>query len=308
MKNSIKLPKNFRIGHADYEGRTGVTAILCAEGTVGGVCVRGCAPGTRETDLLQSEKAISQIDAVVLAGGSAFGLAVADGVMQHLASENRGVSVGAVKIPLVSSAVVFDIASQTDIGKVDAKLGLQACKNAIENPTEWGSVGVGCGATVGKMLGTEFISKGGIGASTVGLGEMFVTAITVVNAVGDVYCHKTGKIIAGVRDKTGSFLDIKNLILSGALQAMMAVKGGATQGSNTTLSCVITNAKLDKLHCNKLASIAHNGFAQSIKPVHTDYDGDTIFALSSGNMIFDFTALGVMAVEAVSQSITEAVK
>ncbi|MCL2847895.1 MAG: P1 family peptidase [Firmicutes bacterium] len=303
MKNNIKLPKGFRIGHADFEGRTGVTAMLCAEDTVGGVCVRGGAPGTRETDLLSSEKAISQVDAVVLAGNSAFGLASVDGVMQYLVNENRGFQVGTVKIPLVVSAVIFDIATPNDMGRINAKLGLEACKNATENPDKWGSVGVGCGASVGKILGPMASSKGGIGASTVSLGDIFITSITVVNAVGDVWCHKTNKIIAGVCGQDGNFLDINNLILSGAMQAMMATKGG-----NTTLSIIITNVNLDKLQCNKLASIAHNGYAQSIKPVHTDYDGDTIFTLSSGDKQMDFTVLSVMAVEAVSQSITQAVK
>jgi len=302
-ENKIKLPKGFRVGHADYKGRTGVSVILCGEDTIGGVCVRGCAPGTRETDLLASEKAISSINAIVLAGGSAFGLAAADGVMQYLASENVGHSVGDIKVPLVSGAVIFDIAKSSDIGKVDSKLGFAACKNATDYPTTWGAVGAGCGAHVGKMLGASFASSGGIGAATVSLGETFVTAITVVNAVGDAYCHKTGDIIAGAKDGRGGFLNLNNLILSGDMLAFMAQMGG-----NTTLSCIVTNAKLDKLHCNKLASIAHNSFAQSIKPVHTDYDGDTIFALSCGDVSFDFTALSVMAVEAISQSITNSIK
>ena len=298
---AIQLLHGMKIGHAAVDNRTGVSVILAPEGTVGGVSVKGCAPGTRETDLLQPEKAIERIDAIVLAGGSAFGLASCDGVMRYLKEEGIGHAVGNIKIPLVSGAVIFDV---QDNGSTfvfpDSNTGYIACKNATDTPSKWGSVGVGIGATVGKILGAAHSQKGGLGAATVTLGDVFVTAITVCNALGDVVNAQTGELVAGVHDGNGNLLGTQNLILSGKLSAHM--------GGNTTLSCVITNAKLSKLQAHKLAHIAHSGYAKSINPVHTDYDGDTIFCLSNGNAQMDFTALSVMAVEAVSQSIVHSVK
>ena len=296
----IKLPNGIYVGHAEVGDKSGVTVILAPEGAVGGVDVRGCAPGTRETDLLRVEKAIDVCHAVVFTGGSAYGLAACDGVMRYFREKGIGHSVGAVKVPLVAGAVIFDIAEGL-AHTPDAKTGYCAAVAAKNPQYDWGATGAGLGATVGKILGAAHCQKGGIGAATVNLGDAFVTAITVVNAMGDVIDPKTGGIVRGVHDGAGNLLGTSNLILSGKLAQLAA-------GGNTTLSCVLTNVKLTKLEANKLASIAHDGFAKTISPVHTDYDGDTVFALSKGDIPFDFTALSVMAVEAVRQAIINAVK
>jgi len=295
----IKLPDGIYVGHAEVGEKSGVTVILAPEGAVGGVDVRGCAPGTRETDLLRAEKAISVCHAVVFCGGSAFGLAALDGVMRYCRERGIGHPVGAVKIPLVSGAVIFDIADDLSAAP-DAQTGYCAALGAKSLQYDWGRAGVGTGATVGKILGPLHCQRGGIGAATVTLGAAFVTAVTVVNALGDVIDHKTGRIVRGVHDGGGNLLGTDHLILSGRLAQLM-------QGANTTLSCVLTNVKLSKLEANKLASAAHDGLAKTISPVHTDYDGDTVFALSKGGLPFDFTALSVMAVEAVARSVVRAV-
>ena len=295
----IKLPDGIYVGHADVSDKTGVTVILSPEGAIGGVDVRGCAPGGRETDLLRPEKAIASINAVVLCGGSAFGLAALDGVMRYCREKRIGHGVGAVKVPLVAGAVIFDL-NDGSYTAPDQEAGYCACVAAKSIQYDWGIVGVGLGATVGKILGPNYAQKGGIGAATISLGEAFVTAITVVNALGDVMDYKTGKVVRGVTDGKGNLLNTKDLILSGKLAQLMS-------GANTTLSCIVTNVKLSKIEANKLASIAHDGFAKSISPVHTDFDGDTIFALSKGDVSLDFTALSVMTVEAVCNSIVHAV-
>jgi len=302
----IKLLDGLKIGHHD-DGKTGVTVFLLPSNTIGGVSIRGAAPGTRETDLLKPEKAISELNAVVLSGGSAFGLSTCDGVMQYLSDKNIGFSVGSNKVPLVSGAVIYDLKDDKKNSKINypnAKMGYEACVKATDKNLRWGRIGAGTGASCGKILSREFASSGGIGAATITLGEIFVTAVTVVNALGDVVDYKTNKIVAGVKDKTGKFLNTQDLILSGKLAQMLGLK----LGGNTTLTLLMTNAKLTKLECNKLADISHNGYAKSISPVHTDYDGDTIFCVSKGEAKFDFTAISVMAVEAVCNSIVAAVR
>jgi L-aminopeptidase/D-esterase-like protein len=297
--SDIKLPEGIFIGHADDGEKTGVTVILAPAGAVGGADVRGCAPGTRETDLLRPEKSISLVNAVAFCGGSAFGLAACDGIVRYCREKSIGHAVGAVKVPLVAGAVIFDL-HDASYAHPDAQSGYCACIGAKNHGLEWGRVGAGTGAAVGKILGPGCSEKGGIGAATVSAGEAFVTAVTAVNALGDIIDPKTGKIIRGTRMQ-GKHINTAEFIMSGKRAALM-------KGANTTLSCIITNVKLTKLEANKLASIAHDGFARAISPVHTDYDGDTIFALSKGEISFDFTALSVMAAEAVVQSILHAVK
>lgn len=296
--DKILLPEGIKIGHCD-NSVTGVTVVLAEQSAVGGVDVRGCAPGTRETDLLRPEKAIEQVHAVFLTGGSAYGLEAGCGVMKYLREKGFGYKMNDKVVPLVAGAVLYDL-NGPDYNYPDFEMGYQACKNAKTDSIPFGKVGAGTGATVGKIRGIEYASAGGIGAATVGSTNLFVTAVVAVNAVGDVYDHNTGKIIAGARDNAGDFLNTRECVLTGNFARLL-------YGTNTTIGCVLTNAKLTKLQANKLATIAHNGLAQSIKPVHTDHDGDTVFALARGEASADFTMLGVMAVEAVSRAITNAV-
>jgi L-aminopeptidase/D-esterase-like protein len=298
LRRNILLPDGIQIGHAD-NGVTGVTVILCPDGAVGGVDVRGCAPGTRETDLLRPEKAIEEVHAVVFTGGSAYGLGACDGVLRYLREKGKGFKTGALSVPLVAGAVIFDL--KNDYAFPDAETGYKAAAAAKNPCVAFGSVGAGTGATAGKILGAAAACKGGVGAATCESGGLFVTAVTVVNALGDIYDPKTGQIVAGARTPDDRFLNTQQFIASGGMLKLM-------KGANTTLSCVITNAKLTKLAANKLASIAHDGFALAIRPVHTDYDGDTVFALSRGGVRADFTMLSCMATEAVVGSILNAVK
>ena len=293
----ILLPEGVKIGHAS-NSVTGCTAIICEDGAVAGVDVRGGAPGTRETDLLHNEKAMQKIHAVVLSGGSAYGLESACGVMNYLRDCGKGFSMGEKVVPIVSAAVLYDL-NGPDYNYPDSVMGRAAAESAASEGISFGKVGAGVGATVGKIRGIDFCSEGGIGAATVGTPQLFVTAVVAVNALGDIVDHRTGKIIAGAKDNRGEFLDTVGCILSGNFARLLY--------GNTTIGCVITNAKLDKVQANKLAAIAHNGYAQSIRPVHTDHDGDTVFALSAGEAECEFAMLEVMAVEAVSRAITSAV-
>ncbi|MDR2201362.1 MAG: P1 family peptidase [Clostridiales bacterium] len=301
----ILLPDGITAGHAG-DGATGVTVILCPDGAVGGVDVRGCAPGTRETDLLRPEKAIGSVNAIALCGGSAYGLGACDGVMRYLRERGKGHKIGPLVVPLVAGAVIYDL-SAGEYNFPTAETGYAACLNAKSAGVEWGSVGAGTGASFGKIGAPGTASKGGVAAATVELDGVFVTAITVLNALGDVRDPDTGLQAGGRGAKNGGGHSAKNLILSGAfLRAAGASAGAARPGGNTTLSCVVTNAGLGKLQANKLASVCHDAFARCIVPVHTDYDGDTVFALSKGDREFDFTTLSVMAVSAVEKSILRA--
>lgn len=293
----ILLPKGIKIGHAD-NSVTGCTAIICEGGAVAGVDVRGGAPGTRETDLLRSDKAMEKINAVVLTGGSAYGLEASCGVMHYLREKGEGFAIGEKVVPIVSSAVLYDLNSP-DYSYPDMAMGRLAAENAKSEGIEFGKVGAGTGATVGKIRGGEYASDGGIGAATVGTEQLFVTAVVAVNALGDVVDSRTGKIIAGAHDNAGGFLDTEGCVLSGNFARLMY--------GNTTIGCVMTNANLTKVQANKLASIAHNGLARTIRPVHTDHDGDTLFALSSGDAQCEFTMLEIMAVEAVARAVVNAV-
>lgn len=300
MENTILIPDGIKVGHAS-NSVTGVSVILAEGGAVAGVDVRGNAPGTRETDCLRSDKVIEKANAIVLAGGSAYGLDACGGVMKYLSERGCGHGMGDKVVPIVAAAVLYDL-NGPGYNFPDSAMGYEACAHASQTNFERGKVGAGTGATCGKIRGTEYCSQAGIGISTVGSSQLFVTAMVAVNAVGDVYDHNTGKIIAGAHDNSGNFLGTRDCILTGNFARLM-------YGANTTIGCIMTNAQLTKVQANKLASVAHNGLAQSVKPVHTDYDGDTLFCLSCGSVIApDFTMLQVMAVESVSRAITDAVK
>lgn len=295
----ITIPKGIKIGHAQND-KTGVTVILCEDGFVCGADVRGGAPGTRETDLLKNEKAMNIVNAVVLSGGSAYGLESACGVMKFLREKGKGYKMGDKVVPIVPGAVIYDL-NEKGYDYPDIDMGYEACKNATSTPV-FGRVGVGTGATVGKIRGIENCDKSGIGAATVVINGVTVTAVVAVNAFGDVINHETGEILAGAHDRKGAFLDTERTILDGKLLRLLL-------GTNTTIGCIITDAKLNKVQANKLAAIGHNGYARSIRPVHTDYDGDTLFAVATGRKrVLNFAMLSVGAVKAVSLAIENAVK
>ncbi|MBM7582262.1 L-aminopeptidase/D-esterase-like protein [Caldicoprobacter guelmensis] len=292
------------VGHAqDFDAKTGCTVVISREGAIGGVDVRGSAPGTRETDLMRPMNLVEKVHAVVLCGGSAFGLAAASGVMRYLEERGIGFDAGVAKVPIVAGAVIFDLGYGDWRVRPDENMGYQACLNASASDVPQGSVGAGTGATVGKILGMECCMKGGVGTSSIRLpGGIVVGAIVVVNALGDVVDPKTGRILAGARHpKTGAFIDTWKFIIEGN-----ALKNAVS--GNTTIGVVATNARLTKEQANKVAAMAHDGLALAIRPVHTMLDGDTLFALSTGKFECDVNVIGIAAAEAVARAVVNAVE
>lgn len=296
-EQKIVIPSGFLVGHwqDDY---TGVSVILSRKGAVGGCDCRGGAPGTRETDLLRADKMMDKVNAVVLAGGAAYGLEASCGVMRYLKDEGCGFGTQGKIVPIVCSAVIYDL-NQKEYHYPTAQEGVYACKNATKTPS-FGNIGVGRGATVGKIRGLKNACKSGVGASTIKVCGATVTAIVAVNAMGDVVDEK-GNIIAGAKDKNGGFFDTQKCLQNGEV-ARLAL------GTNTTIGCILTNAKISKVQANKLASISHNGLARAITPVHTDYDGDTMFCLAHPSVpVINFAMLQAATVEATRQAIVNAV-
>lgn len=292
----VVIPRGFEVGHFqdDY---TGVTVILARGGATGGCDCRGGAPGTRETDLLRPEKMMDKVNAVTLAGGSAYGLAASCGVMDYLRENGCGYKTAGKIVPIVSSAVIFDL-NQKEYNFPTAEYGFKACQNATRTP-EFGNIGVGRGATVGKLRGLKHACKSGVGAATVRSAGINVTAIVAVNALGDVV-DDSGKIVAGAKGKDG-FIDSEKCIVEGDVKKLLF-------GANTTIGCLLTDANIDKVQANKLASASHNGLARAIRPVHTDYDGDTMFALAMGlKPVLNFTMLQAAAARATQQAVINAV-
>lgn len=290
------------VGHSQSEeGITGVSVIICKEGATGGVDVRGSAPGTRETDLFKAEKMVDKVHAVVLSGGSAFGLDASSGVMSYLEEKDVGFDVGVTKVPIVASAVIFDL----DIGnhriRPDFKMGYQAARNATIKATLQGNIGCGRGATIGKILGPDYAMKSGLGSASVKVGELVVSAMVVVNSFGDIYDPSNNQQIAGVYDyKQKELLNTIDLMKEENKELTFALK-------NTTIGVVATNANLTKAQANKVSQIAHNGFARTISPVHTMVDGDTIFTMATNKLEADINLVGILAAEAMSKAIINAV-
>lgn len=295
---NVIIPKGFKIGHFDDE-YTGVTVIISEKGATGGCDCRGGAPGTRETDLLRPEKMMDKVNAVVLSGGSAYGLAASCGVMEYLKNKGVGYRSMGKLVPIVCGAVIYDL-NQKEYHYPTAEYGFKACENASKT-LSFGNIGVGKGATVGKIRGIKNACKSGVGAATVKVAGVTVTAVVAVNAMGDVIDTNTGEIIAGAKGKNG-FINTEKVMANGELMKLLL-------GTNTTIGCIITDAKLDKVQTNKLASISHNGLARAIRPVHTDYDGDTMFCLASGHRaVVNFAMLQSAAVQATEQAIVNAVR
>lgn len=295
------------VGQAtDLTGLTGCSVILCPDGATAVVDVRGGAPGTRETDLLGPARLVQQVHAVVLAGGSAFGLAAADGVMRLLAERGRGFAIGAQRVPIVPAAVLFDLSLGNPHAYPDAAAGYRAAASASADTVAEGSVGAGTGATVGKVRGPEFATKGGIGTAALRLADgITVGAIVAVNALGDVVSPLTGQIIAGSRDpRSGAYLSAVSQILGADGVAI-----GPSAGEATTIGVIATDAVLTRDELMRVAALGHDGLARVVRPAHTIYDGDTFFALATGRSGTPGNALAisVAAGEVVATAIIRAV-
>jgi L-aminopeptidase/D-esterase-like protein len=295
-----------RVGHVtDRKGATGCTVILCPPGTVGGVDVRGGAPGTRETDLLRPMHRVEHVNAVVLSGGSAFGLATADGVMRYLEANEIGYKTRTGHlVPIVPAAIVFDLGIGEGDVKPSADDGYAACEAATMDPVEQGSVGAGTGCRVGAAFGNAFSTKGGIGCAMMELDDgLRVAALVVVNAVGDVV-DEHGQILAGVRTppEGAQFAGMLNV-----LRHLPPNTPAADARENTVIGVIATNARLSKEHTNIVARMAHDGIARAVVPAHTAYDGDTLFALATGTHPADSTVIGAFAAEVVAQAVRNAV-
>ena len=298
------------VGHAqDYEAVTGCTVILCEAGAVGGIDQRGGAPGTRETDALQPMHLVQKVHAILLTGGSAFGLDAASGVVRYLEEKGIGLDVGVTRVPIVPAAVLFDLNIGSASRRPDAQMGYQACLNASSNHPDEGSIGAGTGATVGKILGIQNAVKSGIGTASITIKEdLIVAAIVAVNALGDVIDPQNSEIKAGVRlpdeSENTKFADTLKVMKKMASSNILAFGRQA----NTVIGVVATNAKMDKEGINKIAQMAQDGLARTIRPAHTMVDGDTIFSLSIGDQEGDVNTIGAFAAEAFSMAILRAVE
>lgn len=294
--------KGIKVGHADSrDGMTGCTVIICEDGATAGVDVRGSAPGTRETDLLKAEKMVDKVHAIVLSGGSAFGLEAASGAMKYLEEKGIGFDVGITKVPIVASAVIFDLTIGDYRIRPDIRMGYEACKNASSDENRQGNIGCGMGATVGKILGPNNAMKSGLGSATVRVGELIVSAIVAVNSFGDIYDFNSARQIAGV-------YDYENNKLLNSIEIMKNMnKDIGFNLTNTTIGVVVTNGMLTKAEANKVSEMAHNGFARTINPIHTMVDGDTIFTMATNKVKADINLIGTMAAEAVAKAVLNGV-
>ncbi len=302
MHNAITDVSGIKVGHyTDREAATGCTVVLCEEGVVAGVDVRGAAPGTRETDSLRPMSLVGKAHAILLSGGSAFGLDAAGGVMRYLEERGFGFDTGVVKVPIVPAAILFDLRLGSAQVRPGPDEGYKACLAASSGPVVEGCVGAGTGATVGKILGPERMTKSGLGTASQRLGNVTIGAIVAVNAFGDVVDPQTGKTIAGPRDiEKGGFFD--------TIEVMKKLKMSSVP-INTTIGVVATDASLDKEQVNKMAQMAHDGLARTIRPAHTMVDGDAMFALATGKAgLEDVTVLGAIAAEVVAEAIVRAVR
>ena len=297
--------QGIRVGHAgNREAVTGCTVILCEDGAVGGVEIRGSASGTRQIDSLYPVHIVQQVHALLLTGGSSFGLDAAGGVVRFLEEQGKGFDVGVARVPIVPTAVIFDLAIGDARVRPDAAMAYQACCNASATGVEEGSVGVGTGATVGKLFELDRACKGGVGtASLTGKEGVVVGVLAVVNALGDVVDEKTGERLVGLRDEKG-----KTLVSTAELlrQGVSKKRFGPSQG-NTTIGVVATNVALNREDAIKVAQMAHNGLARVISPINTTVDGDIVFALSLGRQQGEVNHVGALAESAIMEAVKRGV-
>lgn len=304
MEPGITLVEGIRVGHAsDFEACTGCTVILCHEGAVGGVDVRGGASGTRELDALGPHHLVDTVHGILLAGGSAFGLEAAAGVMRYLEEQGTGFDVGVTRVPIVPAAILFDLGIGDFRTRPDAAMGYRACEAAHNGRVEEGSIGAGTGATVGKLFGIRHAMKGGVGTMGVELsGGLRIGAVAAVNAFGDVRDPSTGEIVAGARDPTtgvpaDTFLQMKRGHIRRAFHSQ-----------STALAVIATNARLTKGEAILVARMGHGGLARTISPVHTSFDGDVTFTLATGRVDGDVNLVGHAGAELVAAAVLRAVK
>mgnify|MGYP001823455559 FL=1 len=315
LHNAITDVTGIRVGHAqDVGALTGCTVVLCEGGAVGGIDQRGGAPGTRETDGLHPMHLVNQVHGITLSGGSAFGLDSAAGVVRYLEQRGVGFDVRVARVPIVPGAILFDLGIGSADVRPDAEMGYQACLNASTDKPAEGNVGAGTGATVGKILGMGHAMKSGIGSASVEIGaQVVVGAIVAVNAFGDIIDPATSQIVAGARSleedapemgTQGYFADTMEVLKSLADGTIL----GYASRSNTVIGVVATNARLDKEQVNKVAQMAQDGLARTVRPAHTLLDGDTIFALATGEHPADVNIVGAFAAEVIAQAILQAVR
>jgi L-aminopeptidase/D-esterase-like protein len=313
--NTITDVPGIEVGHAqDEEALTGVTVVLCCKGAVGGVDVRGSAPGTRETDLLDPINLVDKVHAITLAGGSAFGLDSATGVMRWLDEHKIGFNTGAARVPIVPAAILYDLSVGRADVRPDAAMGYAAAGAANAGPVAEGNVGAGTGASVGKIFGAGGAMKAGLGTASIEIGGgVVVGALAAVNAFGDVLDPQTGEILAGARPVKmgpvklggeGQFADTLKVMQSFAGRQIMRLAAG----SNTVIGVVAANVKFTKAEATKMAQMAQDGLARTVRPAHTMLDGDTIFALATGGRKADVSTVGAYAAEALAQAIVRAVQ
>ena len=294
-----------RIGQAEnIEAATGCTVFVCPEGMRAGLDVRGGGPASRESQLLNPLMAAQEIHAIVLAGGSAYGLGTANGVMKCLEERGIGYDTGFVLVPLVAQADIYDLSVGSPSVRPDPDMGYEAARRALDEPNyRDGNYGAGCGATVGKIKGMDYCMKTGIGSYAVEIGGLKIGAVVVLNALGDVYDWRTGEQIAGLLTEDKTALRSTSDYMKGSILPTDNKFTG-----NTTLAVVITNASFDKAQLCKIAGMAHDGYARSIRPVHTSADGDSIYAVSVGDVPADQDLVGILAAEVVSEAIKQAVE
>ena len=315
MDNSFTDVEGIKVGHyTDLENITGCTVILCPKGAVAGVDQRGGAPGSRELALLNPINQVQEVHAILLSGGSAYGLDAASGVMRYLEENDIGVNVGSAKVPIVPAAIILDLGIGNAKIRPTSDNAYTACQNATDSVREQGSIGAGTGATVGKLLGMGSAMKAGLGMASIEIGKgVVVSAIMVVNAVGEIIDPKSNQVLAGARNPeiAKKVLNKKEMFVN-SLELMRGPIGRTifdlAAPSNTVIGVVATNARLNKIQATKVAQMAQNGLARTIRPTNTMLDGDTMFALSTGKKKINPNIIGAFATEVVSTAIINAVQ
>ena len=295
---------DIKVGHAhNLDAGTGCTVVICEKGATAGIDVRGGAPATRESDLLNPINLVEKIHAVVLAGGSAFGLDAASGVMQYLEERNIGFDVQVTRVPIVCGAALFDLTIGDHRIRPDKEMGYQACRNATNRACTEGCVGAGAGATVGKILGMGRAMKSGLGCHAIQVGALKIGAIVAVNCLGDVIDPETGEGLAGLLNE-----DLTGLADTEAVMIQSYAEKKNLFAGNTTIGMIASNAILTKSQATKLASMAQNGYARTMRPAHSMFDGDTIFTMATGHVEADLSVLGLLSARVMERAVISAVK